>query len=342
VDVIERVAASTAVVAAVVVLIIARTTMRRRPPRPDAGHVGVAHVMVVAAVLVGVVTGFAAAVPYATRIATVVRGAVVALAPGGVDTAPAGGRPATGSASTHAGRRHANTGPSGATSSTGATNRSGARRGATAGANPVTAAVRADAQGIVRVTGVAPACSLEQEGSGFVVSPDHVVTNAHVVHGLRFPRVQVGGNGYRYPARVVFYDPGVDLAVLEVPGLPARPLPLSTVPLATGRAAVAAGFPLDGPLTLSTGSIQRQGLDAGPPVGGAPTRERPVYQLSVVVRPGNSGGPLIAPDGRVVGVVFARGSSRTPIGFAITSQAALAEVQPALAATQRVSTGACG
>ena len=342
-DVIEGVAGTTAVVTAVIVLIVAGTRARRRPPSRDAGSVRLAHVVVGAAAVVGVLTGFATAVPYATRIATTVRGAVVALAPLRAGTASTpDGTPAEGSASAPAGRRHAPSGPSGAADSTAGTTGTGARSRTTAGKNPITAAVRADAQGVVRVTGVAPACSLEQEGSGFVVSPDHVLTNAHVVHGLRYPRVQIGGSGYRYPGRVVFYDPGVDLAVLDVPGLPARPLPISQVPMPTGKRAVAAGFPLDGPLTLSTGTIQRQGMDAGPPVGGAPARGRPVYQLSIVVRPGNSGGPLLASDGRVVGVVFARGSTRTPIGFAITSEAALADVQPGLTASRRVSTGACG
>jgi hypothetical protein len=314
--------------------------LRPRRARGDRGHIGLMHLAVVAAVLVGVLAGFAVAVPSATRLATLVRDAAAALAGPGAKaaSAPAEGA-ATGSRSTHSPRRHGRTGSGGSASSR--TTGPGAQTGAKTPTNPITEAVRADARGIVRIVGVAPACSLEQEGSGFVVSRDHVLTNAHVVHGLRSPRVQIGGTGHRYPAHVVFYDPGVDLALLDVPGLPAEPLPISTAPLPAGTAAVAAGFPLDGPFTLSRGSVQSQQLDAGPAVGTARPRQRPVYRVSVVVRPGNSGGPLPA-DGRVAGVVFARGSTRTPIGFAITTGAALADVRPAMAATRTVSTGSCG
>ena len=205
----------------------------------------------------------------------------------------------------------------------------------------ITAAVRADADGIVRVTGVAAACSVEQEGSGFVVSTEHVVTNAHVVQGLRFPRVQVAGVGGRYRARVVLYDPGVDLAVLDVPGLPARPLPVEKDGVRRGSLAVVAGFPLNGPLTLSPGRVQAEALDAGPQVGITKPRPRPVYQLSAAVKPGNSGGPLLAPDGDVVGVVFARSTRGPRSGFAIVSSAVLGVVAKAVDATTPVSTGRC-
>jgi S1-C subfamily serine protease len=311
------------------------------PGRRDRGHLGLVHLVVVAAVIAGILAGFAVAVPYATRLVTVVRGTIAALAGPAASSASGPARASSGGGpSTPSGRRHAHTGPGRSTRS--GTTEPGTQASSKTSTNPITAAVRGDARGIVRIAGVAAACSLEQEGSGFVVSLDHVLTNAHVVHGLRSPRVQIGGTGYRYPARVVFYDPAIDLAVLDVPGLPARPLPISTAPLPPGTAAVAAGFPLDGPFTLSTGSVQGQALDAGPPVGATRPRERPVYQLSVLVRPGNSGGPLLTSDGRVAGVVFARGKSRTPIGFAITSSAALDDVGPSLAATRTVSTGRGG
>jgi S1-C subfamily serine protease len=316
--------------------------VRRAAPRVrrrDSGHAGLVHLAVIAAVLVGVLAGFAVAVPYATRVATLVRETVTAFLKAGAreESAPPHGS-TSGSPHIRA-PRHAPSRPGGSAGSR--STGPGTATSSTTSTNPITAAVRADVQGIVRIVGVAPACSLEQEGSGFVVSLDHVLTNAHVVHGLHAPRVQIGGAGYRYAAHVVFYDPSIDLAVLDVPGLPARPLPISTVTLPTRTAAVAAGFPLNGPFTLSTGHVQGHGLDVGPPVGTARPRQRPVYQLSVLVRPGNSGGPLLTADGRVAGVVFARGSTRTPTGFAITSEAALAAARSALAATRPVSTGSC-
>jgi S1-C subfamily serine protease len=204
----------------------------------------------------------------------------------------------------------------------------------------VTAAVRAEAVSVVRIVGVAPACSVEQQGSGFVISAEHVVTNAHVVQGLRGTSVQIGGVGRRYRARVVLFDPGVDLAVLDVPGLPARPLTVATDDPARGDAVVAAGFPLDGPFTLSAGRVLAVGTRSGPPVGSAPAQPRLVEELSTRVKPGNSGGPLLEPDGKVAGVVFAR-ASRASAGFAIAPSAVLPVVRGALTATGTVSTGHC-
>ncbi len=302
----------------------------------DAGAGAFVHLLVVAAVLVALVAGLGIAVPSVTRIVDTVRGVVTTLEPllrSGGESAPTSHGRSAPARSAGASRRPHPAGPGTAAGST---------RSRTSTANPLTAAVRADAQGIVRITGIAAACSVEQEGSGFVVSPDHVVTNAHVVQGLRAPRLQIAGAGTRYPARVVFYDPGIDIAVLDVPGLPARPLSISTAVAAPGTAVVAAGFPLGGPLRLSTGSVRAEGLEVGPAVGSATPRRRPVYELSVVVKPGNSGGPLLTSDGHVVGIVFARGGTRTPTGFAITSGAAFADVRGALAATRPVSTGTCG
>jgi S1-C subfamily serine protease len=205
----------------------------------------------------------------------------------------------------------------------------------------LTPAVRGDVRGIVRVVGVAAACSVEQEGSGFVVAPDHVVTNAHVVQGLRSPRVQVGGTGNRYRAQVVLFDPGIDVALLDVPGLPAASLPASRAPLPTGALVVAAGFPLGGPFTLTPGRVVTQATQAGPKVGTAPARPRPIYEISATVKPGNSGGPLLTPDGRVAGLVFARSTTPVRAGFAISAPAVLDAVNGALHATDPVPTGHC-
>jgi S1-C subfamily serine protease len=204
----------------------------------------------------------------------------------------------------------------------------------------VTAAVRADVVSVVRIVGVALACSVEQQGSGFVISAEHVVTNAHVVQGLRGTSVQIGGVGRHYRARVVLFDPGVDLAVLDVPGLPARPLTVATIDPARGDVVVAAGFPLNGPFTLSAGRVLAVGTRSGPPVGSAPARPRLVEELSTRVKPGDSGGPLLEPDGRVAGVVFARASGASA-GFAIAPSAVLPVVHGALAATGTVSTAHC-
>ncbi|HET8970327.1 MAG TPA: MarP family serine protease, partial [Candidatus Nanopelagicales bacterium] len=118
------------------------------------------------------------------------------------------------------------------------------------------AGVQQAASSIVRVTGVAVACRRGQEGSGWVVAPGRVVTNAHVVAGMREASVQVGGVGREYAAQIVVFDPERDLAVLAVDGLNAPPLRLGGT-LATGNEAVVAGFPLDGPYRLDAARVRR-------------------------------------------------------------------------------------
>ncbi|HET8599012.1 MAG TPA: MarP family serine protease [Segeticoccus sp.] len=200
--------------------------------------------------------------------------------------------------------------------------------------------IAAAASSIVKVTGVASACDRGQEGSGWVAAHDRVVTNAHVVAGVPHPMVRVGGVGQSYPATVVLFDPERDIAVLAVPGLPARPLPTGGG-LTHGDSAVVAGFPLNGPYELDAARV-RATIDArGADIYGNPGVERQVYSLNARVQPGNSGGPLLSPSGQVVGTVFAKSLDDPHTGYALT----LAETRPVLvkaaAATQPVSTGSC-
>ncbi len=76
----------------------------------------------------------------------------------------------------------------------------------------------------MKIVGVATSCSLQIEGSGFVISPGHVLTNAHVVAGVKQGLYVYATNSKSYNARVVLFDPMRDIAVLDVPGLTARPL----------------------------------------------------------------------------------------------------------------------
>ncbi|HEU5000016.1 MAG TPA: MarP family serine protease [Lapillicoccus sp.] len=203
-----------------------------------------------------------------------------------------------------------------------------------------TAGVQQAASSIVRVTGVAVACRRGQEGSGWVVAPGKVVTNAHVVAGMREAAVQVAGVGREYPAQIVVFDPERDLAVLSVDGLTAPPLRLGGN-LATGSEAVVAGFPLDGPYRLDAARVRRTLTATGSDIYGTPGVTREIYSLFARVEPGNSGGPLLSADGEVVGVVFAKSLDDPSTGYALT----LAEARPVLAAAQEasqpVSTGGC-
>ncbi len=201
------------------------------------------------------------------------------------------------------------------------------------------AAVARATASVVKVSGVAQACRRGQEGSGWVVTRERVVTNAHVVAGMESANIQVGGTGRTMRGQVVVFDPARDLAVLAVPGMQAPALPQGP-DLRQGDQGVVAGFPLDGPLRLDPARVRQTIVAVGSDIYGRPGVSREVYSLFTRVEPGNSGGPLLTPDGAVAGVVFAKSVDDEQTGYALT----LDEARPVLAAagsTAPVPTGAC-
>ncbi len=200
--------------------------------------------------------------------------------------------------------------------------------------------IRTAGASVIKVTGVAPSCNRGQEGSGWVVAPERVVTNAHVVAGMQTATLRIHGTGRSYTGRVVIFDPRRDLAVIAVPGLPAPALPLGH-DLRRGDGGVIAGFPLDGPYQLGAARV-REVVDArGSDIYGNPGTNREVYSLYAQVRPGNSGGPVLSPSGQVVGVVFAKSLDDVDTGYALTLDEARPVLDAARGASQPVSTGAC-
>lgn len=193
---------------------------------------------------------------------------------------------------------------------------------------------------IVKITGLSNRCHRGQEGSGWVVAPDKVVTNAHVVAGMTKVAVQVGGTGRSYSGRAVVFDPRRDLAVLSVPGLPAPPMKVGK-DLNRADSAVVAGFPLDGPFRLAPARVRGILTARGADIRGNPGVSRQVYSLAAKVQPGNSGGPLLAPSGEVVGTVFARSIEDTDTGYALTMQESARVLKKAGSANVPVDTGAC-
>jgi S1-C subfamily serine protease len=203
-----------------------------------------------------------------------------------------------------------------------------------------TPAVAAARDSIVKVAGTAGECNRQVEGTGFVYAPEHVVTNAHVVAGVSEPQVQVGGTGRSLRARVVAYDPKRDLAVLYVPRLEAGALRFDRS-ATRGSGAVVAGFPRGGPYSVVAARVREQIQARGRDIYGRSQVTRDVFSLYSTVQPGNSGGPLLSPAGRVYGVVFAKSVDDPNTGYALTVE----EVQPvtdaAATATDPVSTGGC-
>lgn len=180
-----------------------------------------------------------------------------------------------------------------------------------------TDALAVAAQSVVRINGNAYACGQSQSGSGFVVATDRIVTNAHVVAGVAEPVVEAP-NGQALDGRVVYFDPDVDLAVIAVQGLDVAPLALSG-PLAVGDDAVVDGYPFGGPFTTGPARVLAVSTEQLADIYGTGTSPREVYSLAAQVNPGNSGGPLITPDGRVAGVIFARSASDDTLGYAMTN-----------------------
>lgn len=201
-------------------------------------------------------------------------------------------------------------------------------------------AVRRAWNSLVKVEGLAPECSSQVDGSGFVFAPGRVMTNAHVVAGTDRLQVQIRGTGQAYQARVVYLDPGLDVAVLFVPGLNAPALPFSG-PARSGTPAVVAGFPGGGPLRIVPARVRAALTAQGKDIYGKGDVLRPVYSLRATVLPGNSGGPLLSADGSVYGVVFAAGIDDPDTGYALTAKAVGAGADAGRTATRALQTGSC-
>ena len=191
---------------------------------------------------------------------------------------------------------------------------------------------------VFKVTGVADACSRRIEGTGFLFAPERVMTNAHVVAGVRNPSVLLGRT--QLAATVVLYDSARDIAVLRVPGLSGSPLVFGGRGR-VGDGAVVLGYPQDGPFRADPARIRGIQQARGPDIYQTATVEREIYALRARVRPGNSGGPLLSPSGQVLGVVFAAAADDPQTGYALTGREVAADAAAGRAATTRVGTRGC-
>lgn len=194
------------------------------------------------------------------------------------------------------------------------------------------------ASSTVKVVG--RACDHIQEGSGFVVADGYVVTNAHVVAGIRAPEVS-NSDGLGGHATTIFFDPELDLAVLLVDARLGPVLPLVTGDVERGAVGAVLGYPGGGPLAWSGAAVREPIPALGHDIYGSTDVERDVYELQARVRPGNSGGPFVLPDGTVAGVVFAASSVDPDIGYAIRTSEILDDVHVATSSTSSVDTGPC-
>jgi S1-C subfamily serine protease len=200
-------------------------------------------------------------------------------------------------------------------------------------------AVRTARNRVLKVTGIAKSCSRRLEGTAFVYAPEHLMTNAHVVAGVRAPQVEVARGDVR-EARVVLYDSARDVAVLYVKGLSLPPLRFAGE-AKRGDSAVVVGYPEDGPFHAVSARVRERITAEGRDIYDRKNVKRDVYSLRTQVRPGNSGGPLLAPDGRVYGVIFAAAADDKTTGYALTAKEVEGDANAGRTATAGVSTGSC-
>ncbi len=196
-------------------------------------------------------------------------------------------------------------------------------------------AVRAVRDSVFRVTG--SACGLGVSGSGWAAAPNLVVTNAHVVAGMKDPRVDRRDGDYR-DAVVVAFDVRDDIAVLRVPGLGARPLePVAPV---AGQAVAILGYPESGPFTAAAGRIGQTSTVLTEDAYGRGPVNRRITTLRGDIRHGNSGGPAVDIRGRVQTTVFASRIGVESQGYGVPTELVQARLVDARDSGS-VSTGPC-
>ncbi len=204
-------------------------------------------------------------------------------------------------------------------------------------ASPVVRSVREE---VLKVTGVARSCSRRIEGTGFVYAPERVMTNAHVVAGVRDPQVEIAG-GRSLRGTVVLYDPGRDVAVLRVPGLGLQPLAFAPAAEA-GDGAIVVGYPQRRAVPRRRRPHQRH--PAGPRarhLRRAPGRAADLRRARPRAARATPAGRCCRRRREVYGVVFAAAADRDDVGYALTAREVASDAAAGRTATERVSTRGC-
>jgi hypothetical protein len=199
------------------------------------------------------------------------------------------------------------------------------------------AVVAGSRRSVLKVTGTG--CDQRIEGTGFVYAPERIMTNAHVVAGTSDVQVETAND--RLDGEVVLFDPHRDLAVIRVPGLRAPVLPFVREPAGRGADAVVLGYPLNGPYNAQPARVSESGDITGPDITDTAKVTREIYTIRGLVRRGNSGGPLMTPDGDVLGVIFAVARDDRNVGFALTAAEAAGAAKQGTQSNRGVGTGAC-
>lgn len=181
-------------------------------------------------------------------------------------------------------------------------------------------------------------CGRGVEGTGFLYSPTRVMTNAHVVAGVDEPRIVIGED--EVDATVVHYDEDLDVAVLALPNV-GRPYLSFDRSGEAGRPGAVLGYPQDGPYDVQAARIRAEQRLRSPDIYGQGSVVREVFSVRSLIRPGNSGGPMVSRDGGVLGVVFAASITDEETGYVLTAEQVAESAARGIAGTRTVDTGPC-
>ena len=191
--------------------------------------------------------------------------------------------------------------------------------------------------GVLKVRGTND-CGSGVEGSGFLYAQDRLMTNAHVVAGVDDPEVVTEDGSV--PATVVYYNPDIDVAVLDFDSGDLPHLGFDQGAASPDGVAIL-GYPQDGPYDVEPGRIRAEQRLRSPNIYGDGTVIRQVFSLRGLIRPGNSGGPIVSSAGDVVGVVFAASVTDRDTGYALTAGQVARSATIGLSNDGAVSTGDC-
>jgi S1-C subfamily serine protease len=188
----------------------------------------------------------------------------------------------------------------------------------------------------VRITSFG--CGGVVSGSGFVIAPDTVVTAAHVIAGVKRPIIK--DNGRSLEGVPIYFNRNLDLAALKVPGLHDRPLIISRDNIKDNTVVSAVGYP-HGDYASTIGVVRDRQQLFGRNIYDIGLIKREVYEVQVDIDEGTSGGPVVLPDGQVIGILFAKSQLVENYAYALTTPSLIDELTQIQHSIRRVNTGAC-
>jgi S1-C subfamily serine protease len=192
----------------------------------------------------------------------------------------------------------------------------------------------------VRIDGIAESCSAAMVGTGFIVSPERIITNAHVVAGVKEPVITLFNSQTQLGGRVIAIDRKKDIAIIFVPGLTGEKLTFIG-PVTPNEIGFVVGYPNGGNLRTMPVSVTSEFESIGTDIDGNGETRREVIVFGGDVKPGNSGGPLLNDQGQVLGVVFAADAENKNTGYALAPSEVAKLVSETSSVIQAIETGEC-